>query len=679
MARVDAVSPLLGGPSFMPLRLLLSDDESAEFKDVEAEAVQKFYDVISYSDSILVDYVDFSRDPTTGEVAIIPHFSVTVPISRLAVDIQGELRFTLGSIDMSADDVAMISDSVKVGLVEMRREFYLRLRFVDSQISNPIRFTPMDYSRTVRSFLDRALTRRVQRPATLNVTSVLDLSSQNENFKEIWFFIESSGSSESPFTIQDYVRSLQNNLVAEISVNEFIIDSVNVFPAGWIEMEKYIAEKEAEMVPEIPEKRVYTGTVTLTDLPRLTINNLYLQKDPDSTEFNKAIVALFNPLLALDIENLGVDFYEPTADDMALTHFSFEQKSSSEKTLSDMVDLIDSRIEPVSVEYELTSTLSRPELSTTRRFKVTVTSDLTQELILEKLQNGTSGEFDLLSDFQSVGGKVFFDIETERNVPVIRRKLEKLVNEKLGSIDALVKIPGEEFLPSRQWTAALYLNVSETEADLVHDNWKEISPAVSALMSRLTDWEYDYAVAFSETIIEIFVFAEFPFDTPRANLEEILDAEENIVRYTFEAPREFAGKCDFNGPDKSSELVNQTVFSLATGMSQNFPPVTTISVNYIESDGNVLFNSQERRRRQAEDPLPVIFKFEGGKNERLSPQQLENQGRNAIRQNPSLSGVLDADSFKVEPDMFDPVKEPEPTLPPEPESTTEQTTESKAD
>lgn len=669
----------------------MSDDESAEFKDVDSDVLTKFDNALGAIAGIKLDYVDFKRN-SFNDTFIVPHIRITVPQSQLPSDLAGQLRYRFSEIDMSLDDVGMDSETVQVSKF-IEREFAIRVRFKDSEITNPARFIPNNYE-GIRSVLDRAIVDRIEsltpevdptefrvieEPKNLTVENMPEYTVTKEDYKEMWYKLSMKGLEEDPFSLQDYLRELvPNSIVAEVSVNEFTMDGLNVFPLGWLDLQKYIddATPGPEQEPQ-PATNQFTGTVILSDLSPEAINNLYSGDEPDTKRMNDAIKGLFKPLENTDIESLRVDYYEPIDESTAIGHFLFVQRDDSAKTSSDIVDVLDNEL--TNVPGDINARLSDPELSTTRRFKAHVTTPLSNEELVARLQNETAAEFDDLTNFKSINGKTYFDIETDRNIGVQTDELATAIDDALGSTDAVVEIPGGNLLPLRQWIATIYVNVEAVEAQTVLADWTGDSASGTSLMSKMSDWQLDYNSAFNASVIQLFVFAEFPFNTPRANLESIFNEQTQIAEYLLEYPRKFTGRCSYAPSDTIPDgtAVNKTIMDLAIGMTIAFPPVTTITITYIEltgENGMELYNPSNRRRRQADDEQPIMFKFSGGKNERLVPKALEQQGRAAIQQNPTLANILDSSSLIIEPDMYDPEKEP-PTIPPtlEPE-TTETTT-----
>ena len=671
LATVNADSPLFDGPDSEGLRRLLSEDESAEFKDVDSDTITKFDSGLGSIAGIKMDYVDFKLDET-NQTVIVPHVRITVAESNLANDITSKLRFAFSGIDMRNHDVEMISDTVQVS-ESIERSFAIRLRFKDVEANNPARFEPTDYLETIKGIITDMIVRRITPQKNLTITGLPEYSISKDGTKEIWFKMVTGGVLEDPFALQDYLRGLENNIMTQVSVNEFEIEGLNVYPFGWLALEDYLASLVDTEEPPIPVQNKFTGTVILSDLSPEKINKLYYGTDPDTQEMNDAIRSLFDPLVATDIENLRVDYFEPIDDSTALGHFLFIQRDDSAKTSSDIVDVLDQQLGGIG---DIGGRLSDPELSTTRRFKAHVSTPLSEDEIVARLQNETAAEFDGLSNFKELNGKKYFDIETDRNIGVQTGDLKTAIDEILGTTDAVVEVPGANLLPLRQWIAIAYLNVSTDEAADVLADWTIAAPTGTGLMANMPNWQLDYNSAFSETLVQMFLFGEFPFNTPRSNLEGTFEAQAGVASYILEYPRRFVGRCSFAaGADATPDpaVVNTTVLSLAQGISQTFPPVTTITVSYIELTGEnstVLFDTTStRRRRQAEDEQPIMFKFSGGATERLIPESLQQQGRLAIASNPTLANVIDSETLIIEPDMFDPEKAP-PTIPPTPETTT---------
>jgi hypothetical protein len=341
---------------------------------------------------------------------------------------------------------------------------------------------------------------------------------------------------------------------------------------------------------------------------------------------------------------------------LILGHFVFFHKEDSEKTASDLVDILDREIENNPSE----TGLSDPELSTTRRFNAHVTTDKTEDEIKLALQTDNPAEFEILDNFYLEDGKVFFDIETDRNVGIRPVELEKMIDTGLGATDAVVTVPGGNKLPLKPFVGTIYLNVTTTEAKAVLDDWtNEIASEVD-LFTNLPGWTVDYHSAFNDTAVQIFAFAEFPYSKDTAEIKSVLEAQP--IEYRLSAPRSFVGRCSYTGaPIPDPRAVNSTISKLGQGMT--IPDLVTVTVTYIalkNTVGNdtVLYNLSNRRKRQAEeeDEQPVYFRFYGGESERLIPGELQVQGREIIKQNPTLANVLNFETLIIEPEMYDPVK-----------------------
>jgi hypothetical protein len=300
---------------------VLSDPESAGFKDIESDTLSKVDNGLGNVAGIQFDFVDFDGNSSS----IIPHMRITVPQSRDSAALQSRLREELTFIEMN-NEIEMIPESVIIGN-DIRRKFLARVRFKDAEITDPIRYTPEDYQTVVGKVIRSELELRDE---NVTVSDLAQYAKTEEGFKELWYEIEfGAGVPEDPFVLQKYLREKSGSFIAEVSVNDFIVELINVYPSGYLDLLEL--NKDEETVAPDPVSNELTGTVVISGLSPEVINKLYKGFDPtkvnpDANRISNEIEGLFTPLVIGDIEKLRIDYFEPIDDSTALGKSTFQYR-----------------------------------------------------------------------------------------------------------------------------------------------------------------------------------------------------------------------------------------------------------------------------------------------------------------------------------------------------------------